>query len=168
MLKHAIAVNPVSKEAHFALARVLIDEDESGNRDQVLYHLKRGFTPGDSQLEAQFWYARHCLLFGQQEQATAAFKALADAAGSSEDKRRVRSVLKDVTGERVLLSGWVKTMHENFCFLYVPDYRVDVFAHSKDTDDEEWSALCSSKQVTFELGFTLRGPVALRVQSLGR
>lgn len=168
VLKHAIAVNPVSKEAHFALARVLIDEDESGNRDQVLYHLKRGFTPGDSHLEAQFWYARHCFLFGQQEQATAAFKALADAAGSSDDKRRVRSVLKDVTGERVLLSGWVKTMHENFCFLYVPDYRVDVFAHSRDTDDEEWSALSSSKQVNFELGFTLRGPVALRVQSLRR
>jgi cold shock CspA family protein len=77
-------------------------------------------------------------------------------------------VLKNVAGERALLAGWVKAMHENFCFVYTPDYRVDVFAHSKDTDDEEWSALSSSKQVTFELGFTLRGPVALRVRSLGR
>lgn len=165
ILKSAIAVNPSGKEVHFALARLLIAEDERGNQTQVVYHLKRGFTPGDSHLEAQFWYARHCFLFGQPEQGMAAFKALAESAASGEDKRRVRNVLANHAGERVRLAGWVKSIHESFCFVHAPDYRIDIFAHSKDIDDEEWRALNTGKQVTFELGFTLRGPVALRVRS---
>lgn len=168
VLKSAIAANPASKEAHFALARFLIDQDERGNQAQIVYHLKRAFTPGDSHMEAQFWYARHCFLFGQPDQAVAAFKALADSAVAGEDRRRVRNVLTSQDGERLRLPGWVKSVHEGFCFIHTSDYRVDIFAHSKDTDDEEWTALSSGKQVTFELGFTLRGPAGLRVRSVAR
>lgn len=164
ILKNAIEVNPSSKEAHFALARLLISEDERGNQTQVVYHLTRGFTPGDSHLEAQFWHARHCFLFGQPGQGMAAFKALAESAVSGEDKRRVRNVLASQAGELVRLLGWVKSTHESYCFIHASDYRVDIFAHSNDIDHKEWAALSSGKQVTFEIGFTLRGPVALRVR----
>ena len=47
------------KRVHFNYARMLIDEGSSDG-DEIAYHLRRGFTEGDSNFEAQFGMRGKC------------------------------------------------------------------------------------------------------------
>ena len=44
------------KQVHFNYAKLLLDENHP-DENEVEYHLRRGFTEGDANIEAQFWYA---------------------------------------------------------------------------------------------------------------
>ncbi len=39
-------------------------QDEEGLKDEIAYQLNQSFTPGDSNLDAQFWHARHTFTRG--------------------------------------------------------------------------------------------------------
>lgn len=161
ILKRSLAVNPVSKEVHLALARILAERDEVGNREEIGYHLKRSFTPGDSNLDAQFWYARHAFLFGDRDAAEQAFRQLSEAWTPLEYRKRVKGVLTDREGARRRFTGWVKTIEDSYCFVHCPELRGDIFAHLGEFGEANWARLARGTAVTFELGFTLRGPVVL-------
>jgi len=167
ILKRSVATNPSSKETHFAIARILIDKGEEENRTDVAYHLRRSFTDGDSNFEAQFWYARHNFLYSDRTAGLGAFNSLADVDVPPEHRNQVKGVVRTSDGNELRFSGSVKTVQHGYCFLTNADFRSDVFAHASEFTDNGWSHVAAGTAVTFALGFSFRGPVALRVTYRG-
>ncbi|HUX65750.1 MAG TPA: cold shock domain-containing protein, partial [archaeon] len=164
ILQRSLAANSQSKEAHLALAKILISHSESASQDEIIYHLKHSFTYGDSNLDAQFWYARHNFLYGDREAGLTSFRSLADAGTPPEYKKRVKGFVLDETGARRRYFGSVKTRNESYCFIACPDLRADVFAHMTAFKEADWAGIGVGAQVSFELGFVFKGAVANSVR----
>ena len=77
ILKACLGENPNSKLANLELGRLLSTD---GRGDAAMAYLRRGFTRGDGNYEAQFWYARELYLRGQFEEAANGFGELHDRA----------------------------------------------------------------------------------------
>jgi tetratricopeptide (TPR) repeat protein/cold shock CspA family protein len=163
ILKRSLAANP-SKEAHFAMARLLTGQDEEGLKESIAYHLRRSFTEGDSNLEAQFWYARHNFMFGDRAAAMACFRQLGEAWTPLEYRKRIKDFVLNKDGTRRRFSGVIQKTQDSFCFINCRELRTDVFAHIREFVDSDWVKVEPGIQASFEIGFALRGPQALSVK----
>jgi tetratricopeptide (TPR) repeat protein len=74
VLELCLQDNPSSKIAHLEYARVLMKSGDTS--PSIIQHLKRSFTEGDNQYEAQFWYARELFLQGHFGEASKIFLGL--------------------------------------------------------------------------------------------
>jgi Flp pilus assembly protein TadD len=73
VLDACLRENPSSKLAHLEIGRVLLASGDSG---RAIEHLRRGFTQGDNNYEAQFWFARELFLQGHFPEAEKLFSTL--------------------------------------------------------------------------------------------
>ena len=66
VLRKAIDAHPGDRRLHFAYSRVLLAGDAPSG-DELLYHLQRSFTPGDSNYDAQLLYGRQLFIRHRQK-----------------------------------------------------------------------------------------------------
>lgn len=158
VLRACLQLNPSSKECHLELAHILIDQGEFANRVEIQHHLKRSFTDGDANFDAQFWYARHQLLHGDLEQGIAQFKKLADLRTAPSYKNRIRGMMLSQEGKSAILSGYVKHVGHAYCFASSAELRFDVHIRESAFSEKDWGALEVGSKIRFEVGFSLRGP----------
>jgi cold shock CspA family protein len=137
--------------------------DEIAHKDDIGYHLKLSFTPGDSNLDAQFWWARYQFLYGNRETASAIFRDLSNSWVPAEYRNRVKGVVKGADGKEQWFSGSVKKLESYYCYIGCPDLRCDIFAHGSDIPAGDWQKLALGTQVSFVLGFAFRGPRTRRI-----
>jgi cold shock CspA family protein len=156
VMKKALEANPGNKELHAAMGQSLVESPIYKHED-ALYHLQRGFTQGDSNFETQFLYARELYLGGRFEDASRLFDHLSKARVEYELKITPRM---PAAGR---FNGSVTSKNVGFAFLRRDDVQSDVFCHASDMAPGQWEALRSGSRVTFEIAFTLKGPVAVRV-----
>lgn len=71
--------NPTSKKVHYELALLYVQESGGQRNDLIFDHLRRSFTAGDQNYDAQFWYAREAFLAGKTPEAMKSFQALRNA-----------------------------------------------------------------------------------------
>jgi tetratricopeptide (TPR) repeat protein len=164
VLNHVLAVNPVSKEAHLALAKILMRQSEEDFKQDIANHLKRSFTPGDSNRDAQFWYARHTFLYGDREAALELFRSLGEARTAPEYRKRVKGLVRSSDGATRRFRGSIKRVEDSYLFVTCPDLRTDLFAHMSEFEESEWIKVLSGLQAEFQVGFTLRGPMAQNIR----
>lgn len=69
VLRKVITEVPAAKRAHYSLARILSEFGDEKDRNFVLQHLRSSFSDGDTNYDAQFWYARELYIVGQYEAA---------------------------------------------------------------------------------------------------
>ena len=122
-------------------------------------------------LDAQFWFARHNFLHGERAiglEGFKRFKRLAATWTAAEYRNRVRGVVVDKAGSRRRYWGTVKTTQEAFCFISCAEMGTDVFAHINEFQEKQWNEIGTGSSVSFELGFALRGPLALRIELAGK
>lgn len=164
ILQKSIAANPVGKETHLALAKLLMTKGEEQHKTEISYQLARSFTPGDSNFDAQFWNARHAFLYGDKDVAIAAFRQLGEAETPPEYRTKVKGVVVDSEAKKPRrFAGPVRTLYDSFCFIRCAELKADVYAHCSEFDQDEWSRTHIGSSVDFELGFTFKGPSALHV-----
>ncbi|WP_181958990.1 M48 family metallopeptidase, partial [Klebsiella pneumoniae] len=77
LLRSTLSNHPINKTLHFEIAKFLISMDEFTNRDEILTHLKRSFSTGDTHYEARYTYARHEYLYGDIAKSKKEFADLA-------------------------------------------------------------------------------------------
>lgn len=167
VLRKSIAGNPTGREAHFALAKNLIKKGEQINNIEISHHLKRSFTSGDANINAQFWYARQEFLYGDRAAAIGIFSELGKKWTPAEYRNRVRGVIKSDTGVDQRFSGFVARMGDHFCHIRCSDLNFDIYAQRGDFDDELWQNITNGTQLWFAIGFGLRGPRARSISLNG-
>ena len=105
VLDASLAGNATNKDLYFIKATVLaqVTPDKT---EEIEWNFRHGFTEGDSNYEAQFWYARQAYLNGKFGEAQAQFNRLTNALLSPMFKRRVQGIMQS-DGADVLFTGSV-------------------------------------------------------------
>lgn len=164
MMRKLSSDQPLSREAHFELARMLKTLDEVGNQSEIGQHLKRSFSQGDSHFEARFMYARHQFLYSSSSSAKQEYSALSKIPLSPSIMNEVRAEIKDNTGRPVWNDGTIKSVHESFAFISCAAFQDNIFVHFKVFQQaEQWESLRVGSRVSFTLGFSFKGPKAKRI-----
>lgn len=149
--------NPSSKAAHFEYAKVL---QSAGNDDQaVIDHLRRAFSEGDNNYEAQFWYARELFVQGHFPASANAFAAINDRSPGRFRTGSAAPIAQANAGPTVY-SGKVDRLEEGYAFVRCPAYPASLFASRADSEPGAWAVLKNGMGVAFNVAFNRRGPRA--------
>jgi cold shock CspA family protein/TolA-binding protein len=164
ILTKCLQENPTSRKAHYELAMLYIKQD--GNSEFIFDHLRRAFTTGDQNFEAQFWFARQAFITGKTDEATDAFRALREANIPGNLRNEVRGPVTDAQGRSQVYLGEVVNIEDAYLFIKCPDFRDNIFVHRSRVSDENWRQLVRGTRVAFTLGFNMRGPTAISISPL--
>lgn len=163
ILTRCIDANPSAKFAHLEVATLLL-EGGSYDREKVIGHLRRSSTSGDTNYVAQYLLASQYMLDGDEEGAAILFERLSNAPLSNNEKTRIRDPWNDESGTPKLFSGTVESMKGNFCFITTPNLKRSIFSHYSESDPANWQELRANANVSFRIGFSMRGLVALELK----
>ncbi len=162
VLMKCLEENPTSRPAHLQLAKVLMRLDPEGNRDAISRHLRSSFTEGDSNYEAQYWFARHEFLFGRRVAGLEGFRRLSKAKVSPAARDQVGGEIRRSNRELSVYEGAVVGLHEFYCFVNIPEIGSDVFTHCTQFPKDQWQYVRRHAKVQLSVGFNFRGPVGLQ------
>ena len=166
VLERCVRENPASRAASFALAKLYMRYGDMEDRAKILSLLRRSFSDGDSQFEAQFWYARELYLRGDIQEGNALFQSLREARIEAAARNKIRGVVKDDNGEIKRFRGIVSKKDESYAFVSVDDFPVAIFCHSAQVSEDVWSDLHQGAVVEVEVGFSMRGAVIARIRTV--
>lgn len=166
VLKRCVLENPSSKIAHFHLGKLYSLKGLEEEKKWALEHLSHGFTDGDPNWEARFWYGRELFLNGQGDKARQIFEQTTRAPVSAELRNRNRAKVRDDSGLKMVFEGSVVKKEEGYIFIQSPDFGQDVYGHVSEVAEEDWPRLTFNRRVRFHLGFTMRGPAASDIRIL--
>ena len=157
VLEECIKANPSSKSAHFEMGRIL---SEAGDPNAVV-SLRHGFTLGDNNYEAQFWYARELFLQKRFAEARELFNSLHERAPS---RFRGKEGVPVKQGENLVeYGGYVIRREEGYAFLKFSEFPENIFAARAESDSDEWDKLYRNANIKCALAFSRRGPRAISV-----
>lgn len=164
ILRTAIAQTPNSKPLYLALAKNLILENDQSITPEIIHHLKRSFSPGDTNYDAQFWYGRHNYLYGNRKEAEEIFRKLKSTNLPPNLRRRLQGNSLDSSGMEIVYSGEVVSEHVDFFFIRSTELGDKVFSHISNFYDKSTEDITIGTEVSFNLSFSMRGPCAINVK----
>ena len=159
--KESLAAGVTDKQIHFNYAKLLMDS-AGGNSDEIEYHLRNGFTEGDSNVEAQFWYARHLYVKGDIAEAQNRFDLLRDLPIDLAGKRNLRGEIAGDAGV-TRFSGTIHRLELDFSFITRDGEADRIYLHRAGCERDVWVRLARGSRVWFSIAFNLWGPVAFDV-----
>ncbi|MDA2935139.1 SIR2 family protein [Acidobacteria bacterium AH-259-D05] len=163
ILRKCLSENPNSKRVHFALGKLYLDHGSEKEQKFVADHLRRSFAEGDSNYDAQFWYARHQFLLGNHDEAEKHFSRLQHAPIPANIRNTVRGVVRQSDGSATGFQGIVTKKEATYMFIRCADFETNIFAHISTTSEKEWEHIKINSEVSFTVGFTMRGAIAASV-----
>jgi tetratricopeptide (TPR) repeat protein len=158
VLEKCLQDNPSSKIAHLQLGRIMLETGDVA----AIEHLRRGFTEGDNQFEAQFWYARQLFLTGEYSSAEQAFGNLNERAPGRFRTRADTFVEKE--GGPSEFNGTIARKEEGYAFINIPPFPRGIFASRSESDPESWELLSRGDNAKCNIAFNRRGPRAVMVE----
>jgi cold shock CspA family protein/tetratricopeptide (TPR) repeat protein len=165
LLREALDANRGDMRLHFQLAMEL-KEIAGTSLDTLLHHLKRSYTPGDGNFEAQFWHARYLFERGEdgdQDEARKLFRDLRRAPVAHDRRTKIRSYVLDGLRPQTF-TGVVLRKDEGFGFIKDDRTGREIFVHGDNVRDEVWQGLNKGAPVSFNVGFNLGGPIGTGVE----
>lgn len=161
VLKECLDVNPSSKEIHFTLAKYLLEIKPASSED-IVHHLRRSFTQGDVNYNAQFWYARSLYLAGEIVEASNVFRILGDSKASLLLKKEPQATVIEDSKSKIFHGKILKAEHSH-AFIIKDGAGDKIFAYRFNSNRNFWDQLKPEKRVTFEIAFNYRGAVAINI-----
>lgn len=164
VLTRTLKAGGPNKEVHLAVAEVLIGQGQDKNRAAISDHLRRSFVDGDSRYRARFMFARHEYLYGNRDRGKAEFDLLGKERVPPGTINQTRDIVLDDEGQEKLFTGELLVgPRDTYCFARCVELASDVFIHRRDVPADKWTSLARGSRLNFSLGFSLRGPQALKV-----
>jgi cold shock CspA family protein/uncharacterized protein YciW len=157
ILREALEANRTDQRLHFEYVKLLRRSPETSN-EELIYHLRRSFTEGDSNYDAQLLYGRQLFIAGDLAGAQQLFQRLRTAQARPEIWHRLLYPLDGV------FTGRIAALEASYCFVTRDSTNDQIYAHSDYVKDEVWTALTLGSRVSFRIGFTLRGPNAFNLK----
>lgn len=155
VLEQALGANPGEAKLHYAYSKLLIEEKVSS--DLLLYHLRRSFTEGDSNYEAQLLYGRQLFISGELDAARQLYRRLGDAKVSHEVRMEMLYPLDQG------FNGSIVKLEATYLFISRDGLNDWVHAHINNVGDDIWKRLSVGARVKFRIAFTMKGPSAFNV-----
>jgi len=153
--------NPSAKQAHLRLGKIRSRSTKVEERQMALQHFRSGFSNGDTNYEAQFWYARELFIFGQYEASEKMFHMLKESPVSPFVRNEPREPIVEGTGVKVEFRGNIVKRESSFLFISSSTHGRDIFAYIGGSEPQHWSDLRLRDEVRFALAFSYRGPQAI-------
>ncbi len=153
--------NQNDKELNLQLG-ILLSEQKDVSHDTLIHIFKRAFTKGDTRHFAQFWYARSLYLNGLLKEAKEIFDSISNMSVSPLVKNKVRGVVK-VNNKVQRFKGVIKNKNYNYGFIKRDIISDDIFFYQIQNEDK-WDLLTRNHPVSFEVGFTYKGPIANNIK----
>lgn len=166
VLRTCLEHNPGSADIHYDLAIAILESKPDADQtesDTLLYHLRRAFTPGDKNRQAQFWYARQLALAGRFAEAKPIFAELADARIAYREKLVAKGMMCNTAGEPLEHIGSISLWRETWGFIHLASPEMSVFFPLSACSGDIADYLAVGATVRFKLAFTLKGPIAVDV-----
>lgn len=161
ILRKCLDNKPDSKMAHFELGKIYIRIEE---KERTLHHLSKSFTKGDSNFEAQFWYARELFLQGNYDKAKEMFSALHEKSPGRFKTRATACVNQD--GTPIRYKCHIERYEEGYAFLKLNHFPENIFASRTDSEISEWNKLDRGVHAQCSVSFTRRGPRATSIETV--
>jgi tetratricopeptide (TPR) repeat protein len=159
VLKKGLDANNNSHELHYYYAKLLLSTEQS-NSEEIRYHLRRSFSTGDANYDAQILYARELYLSGQLDESKVIFDSLHHVRLSPDNINQIRYPLEKES------QGYIAKIETTYCFILRDGVADWIFAHRNNVDQELWDNLARDSRVKFKIGFTMKGPSAFDVRKL--
>ncbi len=163
IMKRCLEQNPASKLIHYRIARHYIDQPSKASSRFVIDHLMRSFSPGDQNFEARFWLARELFVQGQIADASRYFEETKEAKISPKVRHQLRGFVT-VEGNDRIFRGEIVRMEASYCWISCPEFGTKIFAHVSQSDASVWEELRLGMEVSYKIGFNMRGPQATILQ----
>jgi tetratricopeptide (TPR) repeat protein len=163
ILNECLNNNPGSKLAHLEMAKLRMASGDIKERSFVREHLRRSFTEGDSNFDAQFWYARELFLNHEHEAAQRLFSKLKESSLPPYVRRQLRGFVFDSDGHNMRFAATVIRKEATYCFLRCGKFQPAIFAHISNVESD-WGQVTVGCEVEFSLGFTMTGAQACDVR----
>jgi len=161
VLESCLAHNSQSKVLHLEYALLL--KKLNGDPSRIMEHLKRSFSEGDNNFEAQFCCGRELFLQNRFDEAKTLFRNIHRRAPGRFRNQATEAVL-DGEDLPVVLSGSVERMEEGYAFLKAPQFPEPIFALRGDCDQEYWHLINLRSTVSFQIAFCRRGVRAINMK----
>jgi cold shock CspA family protein len=148
---------------------VLLESEPSADQkfgDDLIYHLRRAFSPGDRNYSAQFFYARQLCISGKYEDSKPIFVTLSEARIPYYEKIRIQGLMKDERGLPRVLNGTIVTVRPSFAFVESENPKMRAFVQMSEVEEAEKDNFITGFPVSFEVAFNMKGPVAQNLRSL--
>lgn len=168
IIKKAIESNRGDQQLNYRLAMLLKETKEVTN-ENLLYYLRRSFTPGDGKLEAQFWYARYCFVSDNDEkiqESKEIFKQLQEKDFIPYKKSmEIKSVIKEPEQPHYF-EGILEKKLNTFGFIRRDGRGDEIFIHSSNINPRLWAKISRGSRIKFAIGFNYKGPLAVEIELL--
>ena len=166
VLKKCREQNPGSKRVHLEMAKMFLDSNEEANKDAISFHLKRSFTEGDTNYQAQTLYARHQFLFGNRSEADRLFRSLSAQPFAPQIRTRLWGEIRNSAGAIIEYQGQVNNRQDSICFVTIPELASSVFLHFSQFSRADWESLTLNTSIRCNIAFTVRGPCGINARIL--
>ena len=161
LYKIALETGLNDKRIHFSYAKLLIDETTHRDLD-IEFHLRRAFTDGDQNKEAQFWYGRQLFLNRKAQDAQRYFTGLRDSRVNWDLKTKIRGVIsKD--GQHQRFTGSVQQLSGVYGFVNRDGAADRVYLHRNNSEPKVWNELDRGSRISFAIGFNYWGATAIEI-----
>ena len=167
VLAQCLENSPTSRIAHLQMAKYLIKEDDRQNAEVIRSHLKASFTPGDTNYDAQFWYARQEFLFGDKAKARELFQQLSKARVPPDVRSRARAEVLSPSGAPERFEGMTATVRDAFCFANIYEFGTDIFIPHTEFEEHDWERIRPNMRIRLGLAFNFCGPIGVLVGVIG-
>jgi cold shock CspA family protein/predicted Zn-dependent protease len=155
-----------SKELNYEYAQILRMTDPL-DIESISYYFRKSFSKWDQSYYAQFWYARYLFENNDLEkvhESKEIFRRLRSKAPIKHELRiKILDIIKDESGVKHFW-GSVSRIEQEHGFITVDGKGDDMFFHRSNITKDVWTALKNRSRVSFNIGFTFSGPVAIGIQ----
>lgn len=131
----------------------LLLEKKGAKHSELCYYLKRSFTPGDTNYDAQLRYARSLFLSGEYEEAKKEFRKLSENRGAP----YVAGELLYEAGE--IFSGVILSIRHSHIWVRENDSTQHVYIPKCNVEGDQWMQFTEGARVRFKIAFNVRGPI---------
>lgn len=160
VLRRAVSLVPNSKSLSFELAQLLIGTAEHSHIAEISGLLRRSFSDGDSNFEAQFWAARHEFIHGDRRKAAKIYDTFTKRAHPYVDASKKRAPIKRVDGSPEVFEGAITNLRGDFAFVSCAGVGADVYLHRSEFRGD-WGGVHIGDALRFKVGFSFRGPACI-------
>jgi tetratricopeptide (TPR) repeat protein len=159
ILSKCIDANPGSKRAHLEIAKMYLNSTDSVECGLRKAHLRHAFSEGDSNYDAQFWFARELFLARDYPEAKELFRKLKSSAVPANLKHRIRGLVLNADRNPAKFSAKVVKREETYAIVTTPAFGERLIIDASNFMDD-WQKLSRGSEIEIYVGFSMTGAQA--------